>query len=374
MARFKPPLTFLALLTVLAGAASASASERIALVIGNGGYTGSIVALRNPVNDALDVSAKLKSLGWTVVFAQDATRKDFSRRLAEFADLLGDHPGATAVFYYAGHGVQLENKNYLLPIGEDYELPVDVKENAFGVDRVMEVFAQSQVSYSVVILDACRDSPFTGKSRSIGTSRGLTVVPVDETAEEGSAVIFATAPQSVAADGEGRNGIFTESLLKYLDQGHNLPDLFRLVRDEVKLKTVGKQIPSLVTSGLLADLSFSPEGAETAAAIQTDRQPVPEVAPPEKERPGTSLPGFSGISLSGWVAAGLGVLTTGGSLLYGASARQDFDNATSASGETLALNRLQVAGVVFTSGLVVTGLGVLVGLVAPFFSSPEVSK
>ena len=374
-------LRYLFLLLILALGMHVSASERIALVIGNGGYSGGISPLRNPVNDAQDVAAKLKGLGWTVIFAQDATRKDFSRRLAEFYDLLRANPESTAVFYYAGHGVQLENKNYLLPIGEDYELPIDVKENAFSIDRVMEVFAEAQVSYSVVILDACRDSPFSGKSRSIGSGRGLTIVPADETALEGSAVIFATAPHSVAADGQGRNGIFTESLLKFIDQGYSLPDLFRLVRDEVKRNSMGSQTPSIVTSGLLADLKFSLSAREGTPAAQNDRprekavenQLRLELLRGQLQQQKKERPAYTGIALSGWVVAALGAVTTGGSLLYGLTVRQELSSVMNASDESLALKKLENAGIVFTTGLVVTGIGAITGLTASLLA-PDVHK
>jgi hypothetical protein len=235
-------------------------NPRIALVIGNGSYTGSIPSLANPSNDAQDIGAALQAAGWQVLQAQNANRRDMNRRLSDFRDRLKANPGATALFFYAGHGVQLEGKNYLLPIGEEFENPDDVKESAFLVDRVVDAFDEAAARQSVILLDACRDNPFPKKTRSIGQSRGLAVVPADESAEEGSAVIFATAPNDVAADGEGRNGIFTGALLRHIDGGLDLQDMFKVVRDEVRSLTGGKQNPSIVTSGLLGKLYLGKAG------------------------------------------------------------------------------------------------------------------
>ena len=231
--------------------ATTANQARIALVIGNAAYAGAIKPLANPVNDAHDFAGKLQANGWQVITAKDVNRRDMLRHLAEFRDSLKANPGATDLFYYAGHGVQIDGKNYLLPTAEVFETPDDVKESSLPVDRITEVFAENKARQSVVILDACRDNPFTTKTRSIGGTRGLSVVPANEMAEEGSAVIFATAPNDVAADGDGRNGIFTGALLKYFDAGHDLTTMFKEVRDEVRNQTAGKQNPSIVTSGLL---------------------------------------------------------------------------------------------------------------------------
>jgi hypothetical protein len=278
--RFRPfrktPLPCIALAIFYSGIpilAAPADAPRIALVFGNSAYTGSINALANPGNDAHDIAAKLEGNGWRVILSENANRRDMARRLTELHDLLKASPGATALFFYAGHGVQLEGKNYLLPIGEEFETPTDIKESAFLVDRVIDTFAETEVRQSVVILDACRDNPFAKKSRSIGGSRGLAVVPANETAEDGSAVIFATAPNDVAADGDGRNGMFTQALLKYIDTDLDLASLFKKVREDVKAATGGKQNPSIVTAGILSGLYLGKIGTDQVAT-----QPVPVVA------------------------------------------------------------------------------------------------
>jgi len=245
-------LLFLSIITATTFSQTSSSTEpRVALVIGNAEYTDSVSPLKNPVNDALDVSAKLQSLGWQVVTGSDGTRRDMLRKIAEFRDLLKAKPNAMALFFYAGHGVQIEGKNYLLPVGEPFESLDDVRESAISLDRVTDAFDEAKALRTLIILDACRDNPFTQKTRSIASTRGLAVVPAYELADGGSAVIFATMPNDVAADGTGRNGVFTESLLAYIDKGLNLQDMYLKVKDDVKIKTNGKQNPSLTTAGVL---------------------------------------------------------------------------------------------------------------------------
>jgi len=240
---------------------------RVALVIGNAEYTDSVSPLKNPVNDAVDVSAKLEALGWRVVTGSNVTRRDMLRKIAEFRDLLKTSPGATAFFFYAGHGVQIDGKNYLLPVGEPFESLDDVRESAISLDRVTDAFSEANALRTLIVLDACRDNPFTQKTRSISSSRGLAVVPAYELADGGSAVIFATMPNDVAADGTGRNGVFTESFLTYIDKGLSLQDMYLRVKDDVKAKTGGKQNPSLTTAGLLSGFYLGAVSVTPAPAV-----------------------------------------------------------------------------------------------------------
>jgi len=248
--------------------ASATESNRIALVIGNGSYTGGIDSLTNPTNDAQDVATKLTVSGWKVILVRDADRREMIRKVAEFRDLLKAAPKSTALFFYAGHAVQLEGKNYLLPINEKFEDKTDVVESAFVVDRIVDALDEAKVLQSVIFLDSCRDNPFKAKSRSIGTTRGLAAVPAQESAEEGSAVIFSTAPNEVASDGVGRNGLFTEVLLSYLDSDLELTAMFRKVRDDVRKKSGGLQVPSIVTSGILNNMYLGRTAVWTCARSQ----------------------------------------------------------------------------------------------------------
>jgi hypothetical protein len=258
--------------TYLLAQSDRPSDSRIALVFGNSDYSGLTNPLKNPVNDARDIGEKLQANGWRVVSAENANRRDMSRRLSEFRDLLKANPGSSALFFYAGHGVQIEGKNYLLPIGEVFETPDDIKESAFLVDRVVDVFSETKARQSVIILDACRDNPFAKKTRSGATTRGLAIVPANESAEDGSAVIFATAPNDVAADGDGRNGVFTETLLKYMDSGLDLPTMFLSIRNDVRGKTGGQQNPSIVTTGLLTKFYLGKPGSAASASQGAPRE------------------------------------------------------------------------------------------------------
>jgi hypothetical protein len=253
------------ILTVLSVVLAAQTESRIALVMGNAAYV-DIPSLKNSVNDARDMAASLKRLGWRVIEAYDADRRTMLRSVGSFRDALRGTPDSMALFYYAGHGVQLENKNYLLPIGETFEGPDDVKFSALNLDDVIGAYSDGKALKCVTILDACRENPFDkAKTRNIGTTRGLSVIPAIET-QGGSATIFATAAGDVAQDGTGRNGIFTNALLKYVESGKPLSDIFASVAKDVKASTGGKQNPFINSSGLISDIYLSKAKADAQAA------------------------------------------------------------------------------------------------------------
>ncbi len=252
-------------LALCAAALSAQTETKIALVVGNAAYK-DIPSLKNSVNDAKDMSAALKRLGWRVIEAFDADRRSMLKSVGSFKDALRGSPDATALFYYAGHGVQLDSKNYLLPINELFEGPEDVKYSALSLDEVINAYSEGKALKCVTILDACRENPFDkAKTRNIGTTRGLSVIPAVEV-QGGSATIFATAAGDVAQDGTGRNGIFTAALLKQIETGQSLNEIFTNVSKEVKLVTSGKQNPFINSSGLIADIYI---GAKKAPVVTT---------------------------------------------------------------------------------------------------------
>ena len=252
------------LLAILAPAFAEPA--KIALVVGNAAYSGDIPTLSNPVNDATDIAATLEKRGWRVTKLVDVNRREFNRNINAFRDALKGSPGSTALFYYAGHGVQIEGKNYMLPIGEVFEAKDDVKLSAFCVDAIVDAFSEGKAKDSLIILDACREDPFAKtKTRAIGTTRGLAVISVPET-EGGSATILATKAGDVAQDGDGRNGIFTEAFLKNFDSGLPLDQFFMRVKADVMAKTGGQQNPQIQTSGILSDFYLGERKEGQAAA------------------------------------------------------------------------------------------------------------
>jgi hypothetical protein len=246
----------------------AQADSRIALVIGNAAYT-EVPTLKNSVNDARDIGAALKRLGWRTIEVFNGDRKAMLKAVNAFRDALKGSPGSTALFYYAGHGVQIDGKNYLLPLGEEFEGPDDVKIGSMALDDLMAAYDEGEALTCLTILDACRENPFAkAKTRAIGSTRGLSVVPAVE-AEGGSATIFATGAGDVAQDGAGRNGVFTEALLKHIEENKSLGDIFVATAKDVKKATGGKQNPYINSSGIISSIYLNdPEEREKAAAAE----------------------------------------------------------------------------------------------------------
>jgi len=194
-------------LTHLSSSPAFSAQERrIALVIGNGAYQSA--PLRNPVNDAADIADALKRLGFSVSLKTEANQRNMKQAIRAFGKQL--RKGGVGLFYFAGHGIQVKGRNYLIPIGAEIETEPDVEYEAVDAGRVLAQMEDAGNSLNIIILDACRDNPF---ARSFRTgNRGLAKMD----APTGSLLAYATAPGSVASDGPGRNGLYTSALLKHM--------------------------------------------------------------------------------------------------------------------------------------------------------------
>lgn len=226
------------------GYQGACAETRVALVVGNSAYQ-SAPPLANPLNDARDMSAALKEAGFTVVEALDADRRKFDGALRAFAEQLAS--ADVAVFYYAGHGMQVGQQNYLVPVDAKLERERDLEFEAVSLDFVMrQLEIDREGKATIVFLDACRDNPFAKNlARSMGTrgtsvGRGLAAAATGV----GTFIAYSTQPGNVAADGTGRNSPFTTALVRNLGvKGRNLPATMIEVRKEVLNATAGKQIP-----------------------------------------------------------------------------------------------------------------------------------
>jgi hypothetical protein len=241
--------------------------RRVALVIGNAKYKEA--PLINPVNDARDIAAALQRTGFEVIIALDATQKEMNRAIAKFGDRLT--LDSVALFYYAGHGMQVRGKNYLIPIDAEIKSESSVRVESVDVDGVLDQLSTSDLN--VVILDACRNNPFERRAnRSIGAA-GLAQME----APKGSLIAYATAPGRTAADGEGRNGLYTQELLKQIQvQGLTIEQVFKNVRREVAKATRDGQIP-WESSSMTGDFYFVPGSRQSAVS-------TPQAAgrPPEK--------------------------------------------------------------------------------------------
>ncbi len=235
-------LPLLILMGLCLNAGSALAEKRVALVIGNSNYD-KAARLPNPANDAALISETFKSAGFdNVELRRDLKVGDMRRALRDFMDK--SREADVAVVYYAGHGIEVDGTNYLVPVDAVLERDVDVYDEALTLERVL-VSVEPAKQLRLVILDACRDNPFarsmkrTMASRAIG--RGLAKV---EPTSPNTLIAFASKAGSTASDGDGRNSPFTTALVKHvIKPGLDLRRAFGYVRDDVLKSTGNKQEP-----------------------------------------------------------------------------------------------------------------------------------
>ncbi len=231
----------------------ATTERRIALVIGNGTY--SFGPLKNPVNDATDMAAALRKLGFNVILKKNANLEIMEEAVEDFGNRL--KRGGVGLFFYAGHGVQVNGVNYLIPIGAKINKESDVRFKAFDAGRVLAEMENANNGLNILLLDACRDNPFGKSFRS--ASRGLAIV---SNAPTGTFISYSTGPGQVARDGEGRNSPYTKALLQYM-QETNVPisNVFMKVRQKLRNET--GQVPWELSS-LEGDFFFIPQGGRTS--------------------------------------------------------------------------------------------------------------
>ena len=227
------------LITVVA--AISFSQQKYALVIGNANYT-SIRKLVNPVNDATAIAAKLRSLGYQVELQTNIGNAAMGRSVNTFIQRLSGSRDNEGFFWFAGHGVQLDGENFLLPVDVDGTDDVSVKYSSFPVNRLIESFDKTaRNKVNVVVLDACRNNPFTKAGGKRSLSRGLSVVhdiPPD------LFIIFSTAANDEADDGEGKNhSPFADAFLRNMDSNEDLSIVIRSITRETLQLTNNKQRP-----------------------------------------------------------------------------------------------------------------------------------
>jgi hypothetical protein len=214
-------------------------AQRVALVIGNSAYTDG--PLLNPVNDARAIAQVLKESGFSVSLRENIDQRGMQAALREFGDRL--RAGGTGLFYYAGHGMQIKGRNYLIPVGAHIDREDEVAYSAVDAQAVLDKMESAGNEANIMILDACRNNPFMRNTR--GSPVGL--APMD--APVGTLVAYATSPGAVASDGSGANGLYTQHLLTAIRQpGSKIEDVFKQVRANVRRDSSGKQVPWEVTS------------------------------------------------------------------------------------------------------------------------------
>ena len=246
------------------------ADKRIALVIGNARYPK--VPLDNPENDARLIAANLRKLGFEVNEQINVNVLQFRRALREFARRVQEDD-AISVLYYAGHGVQIDGRNFLLPVDINLRDQEEVKDESVDLEELFLSRIEKARSHPrIVILDACRDNPFAGKTRNIRSAGGLA-----EMGARGTLIAFASAPGAPAEDGpSGRNSVYTKHLAEeMMVPGLEVEQMFKNVRVKVLRDTRERQLPWVNTS-LTSNFSFNPQRGATPA-------PAPAPAPPARE-------------------------------------------------------------------------------------------
>ncbi len=207
---------------------------KVALVIGNSAYRASPLA--NPVNDSRAFAVKLRNLGFQVIERENIAAQQIPPVLREFRASL--KPGAVALFFYAGHGVQIKGSNYLPAVDANITSEEDVPMNSIELNRVLDMMGEAKTRLNLVFLDACRNNPFASKVRSSGG--GLAKVE----APSGTLISFATRPGSVASDGSGQHGLYTEHLLQAVDEPNlQIEQALKRVVSGVKKSSQGQQEP-----------------------------------------------------------------------------------------------------------------------------------
>lgn len=246
-------------------------AERFALVLGNGAYVHE-TPLGNAANDARDMAAKLHSLGFEVYEGIDLTREQTLGLVQKFSRALTFDD--TALFYFAGHGMQIGSDNYILPVDARPGNELSLTESSIRLQTILRTL-ENAADTRIVILDACRNNPFLRDSatRSTATNRGLMKME----AGVGSFIAFATEPGNVAADGTGRNSPFTAALLRHISApGADVHAVMRSVRGDVMSATNDSQVP-WENSALLRQVFLGPADQVPTPQIQTPsaRQPDP---------------------------------------------------------------------------------------------------
>jgi hypothetical protein len=237
---------------------SAAAESRIALVIGNGAYA-RLPQLLNPVNDAQTMESTLRDFGFEVIRLENATKTEIEAGIAEFTQRLT--PDAVGLVYYAGHGVQMGGRNYLIPVDAVIQAEGAVRTQAVDLGEVLDRIAYARARATIVILDACRDSPFDRPEKTMtladggggrggparaanGRFRSISPGLAQVDAPSGILIAYATAPGKVASDGSGANGLYTAELVRAMAiAGASIEEVFKQARLAVIQKSGGKQIP-----------------------------------------------------------------------------------------------------------------------------------
>ncbi len=257
----------LLILALCLGAAPADEGKRVALIIGNDAY--SIRPLQNAVNDARAMEKALREAGFRTILKENATKATMEEATAELLDAVG--PGDTVLFFYAGHAIQIQNENVLIPVDfESARSLIQAKLKSFSLATVFDYLKQSRAKKSIVVIDACRSNPV----REQYSLQGGLAIPANAGKE--SYIAFSTSPNAVATDNpDGKNSWFTEALSNQIgNPGLTIDEVFTRVRQHVEKATGGAQTPWSQTSLTTAVLLPPSQGRRGADRGRPDRQVV----------------------------------------------------------------------------------------------------
>lgn len=231
--------------------AAVGGTPRIGLVIGNSAYRDN--PLKNPSNDAKAIAESISGLGFNLKLLVDTGLKEMSQAVSAYAEQLAKDK-AVGFFYYAGHGVQLAWRNFLIPVDANIAQLDDIPNKAFELNALLSGLTKASNPMNIIVLDACRDNPFG--TRVLAQQKGLSQFD----APPGSFLAYATSPGNTASDGSGSNGLFTENFLREMRKPDaKIEDVFKRVRLNVRLESKGQQVPWESTS-LEDDFYFVPQG------------------------------------------------------------------------------------------------------------------
>ncbi|MBU4257956.1 MAG: caspase family protein [Proteobacteria bacterium] len=243
--------------------------DRVALVIGNSDYK--TAPLANPANDASDMASSLSKCGFNVIKYINCSKQQMRRAIREFGEKI--RSGGVGLFYYAGHGLQVNGVNYLVPVDADVNVEYEVEDECVQASSVLGAMEYAGNRLNIVILDACRNNPLKRSFRSGATGLARMDAPA------GSLIAYATAPGSVAADGTGRNGLYTSNLMKYMMiPGLSIEEMFKNARLNVMNATNKAQVP-WESSSMTGDFYFIPGGAIQKKPLAQPLPPTPSIVP-----------------------------------------------------------------------------------------------
>jgi uncharacterized caspase-like protein len=291
--------------------------DRVALVIGAQSYQ-HVAPLRNALNDARDVARSLKEKDFDVIELYDPkSKREMQEAIRKYFSSISGQKQMVGLFYYSGHGMQVDGSNYLIPTAANPQLKADLDDQCLKMDFIMHALEEAGNPLNIIILDACRNNPFRSFTRS--GEKGLNMVD----APKGSYIVYATKPGSVASDGSGNNGLFTSKLLKYINEPElSIEQVFKRVARDVSEESGEMQRP-WIASDYTGDFYFSNEtqnstqsqsltlSKPSTSEINTSRSTT-KLSAEESYQKGFSL--FTSNDLEGSVEHFLNAATQGNSL------------------------------------------------------------